>query len=561
MALSATTVWEVQSGGSDLNGGAFYPVAGGSDYSQVGATPHVAFDGTTIYWTAAGAGLTIKIYGYTVATTDKGNSLRVPAPGDANQTAGVYCIASVVTGAEGTQSWTLVGAGNVSSGAVTAGTGRMGGSLATPGILPAGMVSGNTAWIKAGTYTFTTSTPGSGGPVVFGDGAFVLRGYTATRGDGGMATIDCGAQTSVLALTMPSVNNGQINLAENLLLDGKSGSGNNGFLGHTLHTHVVNCRATGFNAAATNYGFKKANCYKCKADACGLGFAEVTSSWCTATGCTDGFSDGTQRDCISYANSRDGYKTPYPAINCTAYGNAGIGFSLTANNNTVMHCNCLSVGNTSYGYSVSTYHGLKNCAHYGNSAGINGTPGLEIGTISLTGNPFINAAVANFRLNMTAGAGAACRSAGVGFYDLTGNPSVGGAFDSPVWPAAGEVWENAACTEFGPTGVDYTPTRKDCLVGKAVTSSGNYGDPDDWKVGTLIVAAQTDHLYKAGGAYYGITGSLENGTYYPPNDGDGVSDVAQVIVGGKFGVANAEEGTAAGGGGVSVRYGGALRGA
>ena len=42
-------------------------------------------------------------------------------------------------------------------------------------------------------------------------------------------------------------------------------------------------------------------------------------------------------------------------------------------------------------------------------------------------------------------------------------------------------------------------TRVDCLVGKAVTSSGNYGDPDDWKVGTRTDAAVGD--VKAGVKY------------------------------------------------------------
>jgi len=70
--------------------------------------------------------------------------------------------------------------------------------------------------------------------------------------------------------------------------------------------------------------------------------------------------------------------------------------------------------------------------------------------------------------------------------------------------------------------------------------------------GNYNPAAQADHLYKIGGAYYGLTGALTNGTYYPPNDGDGVSDVTQVIIGGLFGVANAEEGTAAGGGGAAL---------
>ena len=56
-------------------------------------------------------------------------------------------------------------------------------------------------------------------------------------------------------------------------------------------------------------------------------------------------------------------------------------------------------------------------------------------------------------------------------------------------------------------------TRVDCPVGKAVTSSGNYGDPDAWKVGTRTDAAVGD--VKAGVKYGDpdsqLTGTLAGG--------------------------------------------------
>ena len=62
-------------------------------------------------------------------------------------------------------------------------------------------------------------------------------------------------------------------------------------------------------------------------------------------------------------------------------------------------------------------------------------------------------------------------------------------------PAAGEVKKDV---QFGMNNA-LLGTRVDCPVGKAVTSSGNYGDPDAWKVGTRTDAAVGD--VKAGVKY------------------------------------------------------------
>ena len=492
MALSATTVWEVQTGGSDLNGGAFYTVAGGSDYSQVGATPHVAFDGTTIYWTAAGAGLTIKIYGYTVATTDKGNSLRVPAPGDANQTAGVYCIASVVTGAEGTQSWTLVGAGNVCTGAVTAGTGRMGGSLLTIGaaVAAGNVVNGNTVWVKEGAYSVSAN-------IVAAEANYGqqnrIQGYSVTRGDGGRPTITATAGCT----TVLSHAEGGVWSFVDLIVDcadiANIGIANN----NNYSANVTRCKVTRF----AQYGIDAFVADRCEVsngkagstaglrvlrnarnnyvhdNPCtgiyGLGAAPVIGNVvCNNTGATsDGIyfnSYGANQACnnICFGNGRDGIRFDSYAMCDLCYDN------ILVNN----------VGNgirlPPYGTRTDQF---DNNAFYGNGARTDRAGSVDI---VLTANPFVNSAAADFRLNTTAGGGAACRAAGVAVATYAYLPALGAIPDVPVYPAAGEVWENAACTEFGPTGVDYTPTRTDAAAAD-VKAGVKYGDPDSQLTGTL----------------------------------------------------------------------------
>lgn len=115
------------------------------DYSQQDAA-EVAYTDLA----CAGAGLTVSSATSPFGAQQVGNALIVTG-GDANITAGLYVIASVAAGVA-----TVLGAANISTGAVTTGTGNLGGAFKTPGAAGAYQVAGNPLWIK--TYGTTVTT-------------------------------------------------------------------------------------------------------------------------------------------------------------------------------------------------------------------------------------------------------------------------------------------------------------------------------------------------------------------------------------------------------------------
>jgi hypothetical protein len=59
---------------------------------------------------------------------------------------------------------------------------------------------------------------------------------------------------------------------------------------------------------------------------------------------------------------------------------------------------------------------VTNCAFRSVTTKFSGTPRLEIGTVDLTADPFVDSVNGNYALNTTAGGGAACRNAGFGTF-------------------------------------------------------------------------------------------------------------------------------------------------
>ncbi len=204
--LEGGIVWDVRTGGSDLNGGGYAgsitpTCAGtGTDYS-VSDTPHVTFDGSTI--TASGTTSTITITGYTVASGDKCNLLNIAS--GTNYTAGIYEITSVNVGSS---TWTL-DRSPVSSGTASALVGRMGGGFVTP-------TQAFTSWtanghdqiyIQSGTYSKTTTiTPAT----MNGQSALMnlVEGYATSHGDMGTAPLITSATNSVHLFTLSNTFNG-----------------------------------------------------------------------------------------------------------------------------------------------------------------------------------------------------------------------------------------------------------------------------------------------------------------------------------------------------------------
>lgn len=110
--------------------------------------------------------------------------------------------------------------------------------------------------------------------------------------------------------------------------------------------------------------------------------------------------------------------------NCVAaFGNrAGAQFSSNANEtSSVLIENSIFYGNDTYGiqYRNATWAAtVVNCAFGDNTTADfqNGIADRISGTINLSGDPFVDSANGNFGLNSTAGAGAACRNAGIGTF-------------------------------------------------------------------------------------------------------------------------------------------------
>lgn len=426
MAIAAAFVWEVRTDGNDANGGGFKTGATGTDYSQQ-ASPQVTIDGATITAVVHTTTTQLNVTGYTVAAADVGNCVNVNG---GTATAGRYEITAVDTG---NNRWTLDRA--VGTAAQTA-TGRMGGALATPGMLGKILSTASqganyqTAWIKSGTYTLTTSAADSGGKFLNSARAYLrIEGYETTRGDlGAKPVLNAGAQTSIYLWTE---GYGEGNYFVNLGADGNSQSGVSGFFVSTLYGVLVKCSAV--NCSSSGIGFAAGQCIECLVTNCTTGFLNSNSSYCVASGCYNGFSISSMRttlDCIAYDCTNVGFyvTTTCLVANCTSYSNTSHGFhGPNSGGGYVHYANCVSVSNGGKGFANDTgtaYTVRVGCAEYGNATASDSVR-ADLEPITLSGDPFQDGAAGDFRLNNTAGAGALLRGLGIGPVGQTNARDIG----------------------------------------------------------------------------------------------------------------------------------------
>jgi hypothetical protein len=439
MALSAATVWEVRpagSGASDNNGGGFVTGATGTDYSQQDAA---AYSGTNL---AIDATTNTKVTSAThnFGAADVGNLLQITA--GSGFTAGFYQIVSVA----GNAATLDRSAGTLGS---TGGTFAVGGALASPGKAAGAKVAGNNVWIKAGTYSITSaSTNVAGGCVSDSGGSGVTavsrwEGYQTTRGDKGTKPLlqAAGAISSFVLVTV-----GSYAVVDNLAVDGASKTSSRGFNVGTSASSYIRCKASN----CTNNGFfansLNAFLHFCEATGCtsqpAFNFAADTRAlYCYAhdNPGVDGFFLNASSahvpavGCISANNGGNGFKAVrHTLINCVAVGNGGDGFNWTAGNFNYMALNCIAYGNSAYGYnggSASQLALLLACARGSNTSGAtNGTITSDEAPVTLTADPFTNAAGGDYSLNTTAGGGALLRGTGQpGPFPggMTGYPDIG----------------------------------------------------------------------------------------------------------------------------------------
>jgi len=421
MALAATIVWEVQTGGSDNSGGGFNSSAAGTDYSQQAAAQ---YSGTNLTVTASNWIVTPD--GHTPVAADVGNVVQVTA--GTGWTVGFYEIKSQ----DGTN-WTL---DRSPAAALTAGgTWAMGGALASPGKLSDALtIDKMKAWIKSGTYTITTATVGAAGPFLGPSAiAFRIEGYTITRGDRSTKpVISAGTvgSISIFDMSSASYNNGRQFLV-NVKVDGNSQISVNGVMGNAAYqsaraidVDVINC-TTGFSTVSVNNGV---TCYRCTTNNCTTGFSGSGQlHYCETVGGTTGFSKSssalaTWLKCIARDCSGVGYSaltSSYGLVvdGCLAENCGSDGFKWTAYSMGMTCIDCVAVNNGGYGFNVHTGYDdnvLINCSGYNNTSGnVSGGADTEMGAFNfqhLTADPFVDTTAHDFSPNDAVGGGADLRN-------------------------------------------------------------------------------------------------------------------------------------------------------
>ncbi len=426
MTLSANTVWEVRTTGSDTNGGGFVTGATGVDRSQQDAAQYSVTDGVTNGTT------TITSVTANFGTDVVGNLIYVQGG-----TGSVVADRYEITVRNSSTSITV----DRSIG-LTAGTGvtlTIGGALASPALPLASAQDNNTVWVKSGTYTITSSTVNvSNGRLSF-LGKVTVRGYNLVRGD----LVFWGANRPVIKAGVNSINivtgSGNGGSIRDVILDGDRanrtgtvGISSNAFF-FALNCLVRNCASngvTGSNLSTTlceftntsNHGWTGKSALLCAShdNPNGSGFMMGNSTRSMVS------------HCISYGNSDQGFGQLTGAMvhRCVAYGNAIDGFDVIDNSNLLV--DCIAYGNTGYGFddnNLRIQH-LVNCAFGSNTLGASRTAlaslSTAINTIALTANPFTDPANGDFSINNTSGGGTLLRGTGYGqILSSLGYPDIG----------------------------------------------------------------------------------------------------------------------------------------
>jgi hypothetical protein len=433
MSLPAATVFEIEFGGSDTNGGGFVTGSSGTDWSMQTSPQYSVPDGVT-------AGTTT----ITSATASFGTDV-----------VGNLISVSGGTGAVVQNWYQIVSRTNATtivvdrSTGLTAGTGvtlKIGGALATLGGLGALLTAasanatGLRAWWKysASTYTITSSTVNvSGGLFSLANQGFLLEGYDQTRGDrtgnqpqmlwpsSGVAAP--GSITYMIALAPTNT----IQKISNVNMNG-SGINNVGGISLLARAFAEQCTVQNFSGTV-GVGILIASgsmgILACKASSCLIGFSTGMADSCWATGCTTGFTTVINKKCLATLNtngfSPGGGSTIVLFDSCTADSNTTTGFVVGAIT-TIVDCIASNQsGAGGIGFNVGTNIAtLKNCASYNNLTEINGTAILNEGMIlsaAFTGGQPYTTAGSDFRPNATANSGALLRNTGIGVFGQTDN--------------------------------------------------------------------------------------------------------------------------------------------
>jgi hypothetical protein len=447
----ATLVFEVETGGSDSNGGGFDNGVGapGTDYSQQAAA-QVAYTDLVIGGTGSENQLTSAAHPF--SSTSPGNVINIT--GGTGFTTGLYRILSV----SGSTATMDQGIGTANS---TGGTGNLGGAFATINKATAHMtVPGQITYVKGGTY----ANSGVNGPSpTAGNALSRMIGYTSTRGDNGQATIQLNTN-NVTLVDGSGLDPSNALSWENFTFDGNNKTSSNGYRcsvsGYNQHA-FINCifkRFTGqyciqapdgvlniqgcefaSNAFTTNYS--------------GCIIARTGSGTGTGGGynvtVSDSYFNGNSISSTNLAAVIWGQNTSLSVQNCIFYNNTGTEMDGIYLNNalTVNISNNDIHSNSRHGINIDSSASNANCcalptilnnvitsnggwwingsfatsptmvtinhnAYYNNTSGAKTGFTAGAGEVTLTGLPYVNAPT-DFSLNSTSGQGLGCRGAGI----------------------------------------------------------------------------------------------------------------------------------------------------
>jgi hypothetical protein len=426
MSIGSSAVWEVRTTGSDQNAGFYIAGSGTTDYSQqdsAQATGTVTSASTTV--TATTGIFTAAMVGNGI--TDGTTWRQITA----------FTSSTIVT-VDSAPSW-------------TAATINVGGALATITKLASiWTVGSNKAFVKAGSgYTQTASAVfgAAGVTPAFNVPPNHLIGYTTTRGDGGQVPIVLATSTGLNALQFTNagwyVENFAINCAS---LGTSSGVKFNGGLSTAKNVKVSNfttiaiwfsggtfgladkCEATLGTSAATAaiYGPNTARGNNVHDNACvGIlltaNYANVVDNLVTNN--TGAASDGIQTGAIGCVTIARNSVSGNGGSGLRHAGNAFLGTNIKAN---IFSFNGAYGCNFSAGAGAPADPTWDGNTYYSNTSGnrnnmddttVNAVDGVAPYTnvldVVLTADPFVAKASNDFRLNNTAGGGAACRGHGV----------------------------------------------------------------------------------------------------------------------------------------------------
>ena len=438
MALSATCVFEVRTGGSDTNGGGFDPgvSAPGTDFSQQNSAQTTFSDlvignPTTTQLTSAA---------HPFGVTSPGNFINIT--GGTGFTTGRYEILSV-SGTTATMDRSVGTAGS------TAGTGNLGGAFASPGAASNVMsTGGQTMFVKQGTYSINSSSEGvSGGGIFTGNvlGAsetlpILIIGYNTTRT---VLNTDVGPTINQAVNSINGIDIQPFTVFRNFLFTNtNSFAGGTGISSSSRNSIVIeNVQISNWNLGILISG-SNWHLYGCYVTGCtDVGYRLFTGNTsCTFVECTSdgnglntglgGFRLGstcTLIQCISANNNGPGFNMATDnaqdciLYQCTAYNNQGSsGSGYEDNGGRTIYINCLGWGNNlndgefrdNADVTPNYLMRLIGCAAFNfTSASITSTSNLT-GFVFLTANPFNNPAGKDFSLNGVVGGGSACKNAG-----------------------------------------------------------------------------------------------------------------------------------------------------